>query len=265
MNQADREQAHEAQAERARAFAALHVKGEPLVLYNVWDAGSAKAVAAAGAAAIATGSWSVAAAQGYPDGEQIPLQLLATIARRIVETVEVPVSIDVEGAYGRRPQEVARTAGLLLDAGAVGINFEDQVVGGEGLYEIAEQAERIAAIRRTAERNGVELFINARTDLFLKQRDRARHAELLGEALERAAAYAAAGASGFFAPGLLDEAPIAELCRATALPVNILAFEEAPPLERLAALGVARVSHGPLPYRALMRHLQDQAAAQLRR
>lgn len=253
------------QTGKAKTFAALHRKNDPVILYNVWDAGTAEAVAEAGASAIATGSWSVAAAQGYPDGEKIPLELLATIVRRIVESVSLPVTVDLEGGYGRRPEQVAQTAETIIGTGAVGINFEDQVVGGEGLYEIAEQAARIAAMRQRAERLGVPLFINARTDLFLKQRDRSRHPELLAAATERARAYEEAGASGFFAPRLLDEPLIAELCEATALPVNILQFDEAPPPTRLAELGVRRISHGPLPYHATMRHLREQAAEQFRR
>lgn len=253
------------QAGKARAFAALHVKGDPLVLYNVWDAGSARAVAEAGARALATGSWSVAAAQGYADGEKLPLELLVGIVRRIAETVDLPLSVDLEGGYGTSPQEVARSAGRLLDAGAIGLNFEDQVVGGEGLHGVAQQAGRIAAICRIAERGGVPLFLNARTDLFLKEPARARHAGLLEAARERAVAYAEAGASGFFVPGLIGEEPLAELCAATPLPVNVLLLPDAPPVARLAELGVARISHGPYPYRNAMARLTAAAAEALGR
>ncbi|MCR4266190.1 isocitrate lyase/phosphoenolpyruvate mutase family protein [Nitratireductor sp. ZSWI3] len=249
------------QSDKTHAFAALHVKGDPLILYNVWDAGSAKAVAGGGAKALATGSWSVAAAHGYGDGEKIPLAVLTAVAERIAQTVDLPLSVDFEGAYATESQQAAENVARLLDAGAIGINFEDQIVGGDGLHAIADQAARIAAIRAMAERKGVALFINARTDLFLKESDRSRHAALLAEAKERARAYEEAGASGFFAPALVDEGLIGELCDATALPVNIMAMKDAPDAGRLGALGVARISHGPGPYRAAMARLQEAAAA----
>ena len=132
------------QNSRATVFRSLHVKGDPVVLFNVWDPGSAKIVAAAGAKAIATGSWPVAAAFGYGDGEKIPLDLALDNIGRIVEAVDLPVTMDLEGGYGAEPEVVARTVRRAIDAGAIGFNFEDQVVGGEGLHDIAVQAKRIA-------------------------------------------------------------------------------------------------------------------------
>ncbi|EKF18256.1 isocitrate lyase/PEP mutase family protein [Nitratireductor pacificus] len=249
------------QSDKARAFAALHVKGDPLILYNVWDAGSARAVADGGARALATGSWSVAAAHGFGDGEKIPLDLLVTVAERIASALDLPLSVDFEGAYAVEPAQAAENVGRIIDAGAVGINLEDQMVGGDGLHPIRDQAARIAAIRAMAEKRGMPFYINARTDLFLKEGDRTRHAALLAEAKERGRAYAEAGASGFFAPALVDEALIGDLCAATDLPVNIMAMKDAPDARRLGALGVARISHGPGPYRAAMAWLKEQAAA----
>lgn len=252
------------QAAKARAFAALHVKGDPLVLYNIWDAGGARAVAAAGARAVATGSWSLAAAHGYEDGERIPLDLVGRIVSRIAATVDLPVSVDVEGGYGALPEQLPAMVAVILGTGAVGINLEDQVVGGDGLYGTAVQVGRIAAVRAAADAAGVPLFVNARTDLFLKERDRARHPALLGAAKERAAAYAEAGASGFFAPGLADTDAIGALCEASALPVNVMTGEGVPPREVLAGCGVARISHGPFPYIAAMGWMQEQAAPHFR-
>lgn len=247
------------QAEKARAFARLHIPGDPVVLYNIWDAGGAKAVAEAGAKAIATGSWSVAAAQGYPDGEALPLDLLLTIVRRIVAAVELPVTVDFEGAYAQAPDRAAANVVRLIDAGAIGINFEDQVVGGDGLYAMAVQAERIAAIRRVSA--DLPLFINARTDLFLKEPDRGAHAALVAEAIDRAAAYAGAGASGFFVPGLVDAGLIGRICEAVALPVNVMKMRDGPSNRDLASLGVARISHGPGPCRAALADLAERAKA----
>ncbi|MEM8772264.1 MAG: isocitrate lyase/phosphoenolpyruvate mutase family protein [Pseudomonadota bacterium] len=247
---------------KSDTFHALHRKGDPLVLYNVWDAGSASAAAKAGAEAIATGSWSVAAAQGYADGEAIPLKLLAAIAKRICETVDLPVTIDFEGGFAESPEDLGRTTGVILDTGAVGVNFEDQRVGGEGLYVADEQARRIEAVRKAADQAGVTLFINARTDVFLKAR-KEEHDELLEEAIDRAAAYAEAGASGFFAPGLIDEALIGALCERVDLPVNVMMKKGLPEKAALSALGVARISHGPGPFVAAMAAIEEAAAAAL--
>lgn len=240
------------QADKAKAFAGMHKKGEPVVLYNIWDAGSAKVLADAGAKAVATGSAPLASAQGYPDGQKIPLEMLLTIARRIVETVDVPVSIDFEGAYAVEPEEVAANVTRLIETGAIGLNFEDQVVGGEGLHDIKLQQERIRAIRAAGEAAGVPIAINARTDLFLKERDAGKQPPFMSEAKERAAAYAEAGATSFFAPGLLEADLISELCADVALPVNIIALPGAPSNQELADLGVARISYGPVAYKKLM-------------
>jgi len=152
-------------SDKARAFAALHVPGDPVILYNIWDAGSAKVVAEAGAKAIASGSHPVADANGLPDGQQMPIALVLANAERVVRAVELPVTVDFEGAYAVEPEAAAANVARLAETGAVGCNFEDQVVGGEGLHPIALQAARIRAIRSAV---GPDFFINARTDLFLK-------------------------------------------------------------------------------------------------
>ena len=244
------------QEEKAEAFAALHRPGDPLILFNAWDAGSARIVAEAGARAIATGSWSVAAAHGFGDAEDLPLDLALASAARIVEAVDLPVTIDFEGGYAAEPDEVAANVARLAATGAVGCNFEDRVIGGEGLHPIARQAERIAAARHSA---GPHFFINARTDLFLQSKAEA-HSDHLGPALDRARAYADAGASGLFVPGLVDAALIERVCTESPLPVNVMALPAAPPADRLASLGVARISYGPGPYRIAMRALAEAAA-----
>jgi 2-methylisocitrate lyase-like PEP mutase family enzyme len=249
------------QIESAKAFAALHRKGKPVVLYNIWDAGSARAVVEAGATAIATGSWSVAAAQGYADGEKIPLPLLAEIIRAIAGATALPLSVDFEGAYAVAPEQAAENVGKIIDAGAVGVNFEDRIVDGEGLHAIDVQSARIRAIRDMAEGRGMPLFINARTDLFLQEQDVGKHALLIDEACRRAKDYAAAGASGFFAPGMVDAGLIETLCGKVSLPVNILTRPTTPDIATMAGLGVARISYGPAPYRAMIEKLKADAAA----
>lgn len=249
------------QNEKAKLFADLHRKGDPVILYNIWDAGSAAAVTEAGAEAIATGSWSVAAANGFADGEKLPRDVLISAAKAIVAATALPVTIDFEGAYANDPATAAANVALISDAGAVGINFEDQIVGGTGLHAVADQSARIAAIRAMADARGLAFFINARTDLFLKEKDPSRHAGLIDEALARADAYARAGASGLFVPGLADPDLIRAVCAATPLPVNIMMRAGVPDVAVLAQCGVARISHGPYPYIAMMERLKEGARA----
>ncbi len=246
------------QNDKARLFASLHKPGDPLVLFNAWDAGSAKVVAEAGALAIATGSWPVAAAFGFDDGEALPFELALANLERIVAAVSLPVTVDLEGGYGRTPAEVAETASRAIGAGAIGCNFEDQIVGGDGLHAIDDQGERLEAIRKAADKSDIPFFINARTDLFLKAPPE-EHGGLIKVALDRGRAYAEAGASGLFVPGLADEGLIATVCSKAPLAVNIMAMPSTPPAKRLAQLGVARISHGPGPYRLAMRALAEAA------
>lgn len=239
------------QSDKARAFAALHRPGAPVVIYNMWDAGSAIALHKAGAPAMATGSAPLAGAQGYADGQKIPLDLVLTLVGRIIACVPVPVSVDFEGGYAVEPAGITANTRRLIDAGAIGVNFEDQVVGGEGLYERSTQCARIAAVVAAGAAAEVSLFVNARTDLFLKA-PAERHAELMPEALARLGAYAGAGTSGVFVPGLVDPGLIRAVVEGSALPVNVLMSPAAPPAAALAALGVARLSHGPFPWRTQM-------------
>jgi 2-methylisocitrate lyase-like PEP mutase family enzyme len=237
-------------------FAALHVPGDPVVLYNIWDVGSALAVVSAGARALATGSHPVADANGWPDGQQVPIDFALANARRIVEAVELPVTIDFEGAYSAEPEEGGRNVARLAATGAVGCNFEDQVVGGEGLHPLDLQIERIAAIRRAV---GDQFFINARTDLFLKTQT--YDDALIDQVVERGKAFADAGASGFFVPRLSDPQQIERVVREVPLPLNVIAFPGAPDKSLWAGAGVARISHGPFPHRALMQQLEELARA----
>ena len=250
------------QQDKARLFASLHRPGDPVILYNAWDAGSAQTVAEAGAAAIATGSASVAAAHGFHDAEALPLELAIANAKRVVAAVELPVTIDFEGGYAVDPEPLAANMQRLAATGAVGCNFEDQVVGGEGLHSIAVQSGRIRAVRSAV---GADFFLNARTDIFLKAKAETHDDAKVDAALERARAYAEAGASGFFAPGLADLKLLARLCAASPLPVNFMAFPGAPEAADVAAAGIARISHGPFPYKLAMKALKEAAEAFYRR
>lgn len=245
------------QREKARQFLELHVKGSPVILYNAWDAGSAKTIAAAGAKVIATSSWAVAAAQGYKDGEAVPLELVEQITKRIASTVDNPITVDFEGGYSDNDRVLAENITRLIDLGIAGINFEDRVVQGTGLHDINRQAQRIATIRQVAEHRGVELVINARTDVFFLPGG--NHQKAYPEAIERAKAYATAGASSLFTPGLIDAALIGKLCSDVALPVNIMIMQGASSNADLARLGVSRISYGNIPYVQTMEYLGKEA------
>jgi 2-methylisocitrate lyase-like PEP mutase family enzyme len=246
---------------RAEAFRALHVAGRPVVLFNVWDPGSAKAVTAAGASAIATGSWSVAAANGFGDGEQIPLDLAIDNLTRIVGATVLPVTIDLESGYGKTAAEVGQTIGRAIGAGAVGCNLEDSFPESGKMRAPGEQVQRIHGARVVADAAGFRYFINARTDVFFQKPPPQHDESMLKEAIERAHAYADAGADGIFAPGLIDRALIARLAAASPLPLNILVDEGSPSIDLLAQAGVARVSHGPGPYLEAMKLLEQRARA----
>jgi 2-methylisocitrate lyase-like PEP mutase family enzyme len=224
--------------ERAAAFHALHKAGAPLILFNVWDAGSAKVAAQTGAKAIATGSASVGGALGFGDGEAVPIDLVLANAERIVGAVALPVTLDFEGGYAVDAAALADNFTRALASGIVGCNFEDQIIGGAGLHPIDVQFARIAALRTAAERVGVNAFINARTDIFLKT-----------------------PSNGLFLPGLADDALVEKTCAASPLPVNIMVMPHVSPVARLTELGVARISYGPGPWRLAMKAFEDAAKA----
>jgi 2-methylisocitrate lyase-like PEP mutase family enzyme len=246
---------------KAEQFRALHIPGEPLVLFNIWDAGSAKAVATAGAKAIATGSWSVANANNFADGEHMPLALAIDNLRRIVGATDLPVTIDLESGYGDTSEVVGETIGLAIDAGAAGCNLEDSFPANGKLRETVDQGDRIRRARQTADAANIRFFINARTDVFFQRPSGPHDDAMVVEAIERARAYAEAGADGLFAPGLTDITLIARLVKASPLPLNIMVGDTTPAVRVLAEHGVARVSYGPGPYLMAMKALEEAARA----
>ncbi|MEO8345542.1 MAG: isocitrate lyase/phosphoenolpyruvate mutase family protein [Betaproteobacteria bacterium] len=252
------------QQSKANFFRKLHIPGQPLVLFNIWDAGSAKAVAASGALAIATGSWSVADANGYADGEQVPFDLVIDNLSRIARAVDLPVTIDIESGYGKAPDAVAESIARTIKAGAIGCNLEDSFPENGTLRDTAEQVERIRSARETANRLHVPYFINARCDVFF-QSSQVHDETVVASTLDRARAYADAGADCLFAPGLVDERLIANLAAASPLPLNIMFGDKSPSLDRLARAGVARVSHGPGPYIRAMKTLEEAARGAMTR
>ncbi len=249
------------QKSKAEQFRALHIPGKPFVLFNVWDPGSAKAVTAAGAKAIATGSWSVANANGFADGENIPLGLAIDNLSRIVDATCLPVSIDLESGYGDAPQLVGETIGKAIDVGAIGCNLEDSFPANGKLRDAADQCDRIRCARQIANAAKFHFFINVRTDVFFQTPAEFDNESMMVQAIERAHAYADAGADGLFAPGLANIGLIARLVKESPLPLNIMVEDATPAISVLADHGVARVSHGPRPYVMAMKTLEEAARA----
>lgn len=240
---------------KMKAFGELHVPGNPLILYNIWDAGSAVAVAKAGAKAIATGSWGVAGAHGIGDGEKLPLEIALSTLAEIIAVTELAVSIDMEAGYGVNAAQVGASVQRAVDEGAIGINLEDKDPVTRTLFSTAEASARITAAAATG------VFVNARSDVFILTPPADHNVAKVDELVERAKAYAAAGARGLFAPFLQDAALIERLCKASPLPVNILMRPGCPDHKTLASLGVARISHGHGPWAAAMEWLEVQARA----
>jgi 2-methylisocitrate lyase-like PEP mutase family enzyme len=249
---------NQGQKEQAIAFRAMHRRPRALVLPNVWDVASARIVEEAGYGALATTSAGVAFSLGYPDGERIPREEMLARVARIVNAVKVPVTADVEAGYGRRPEDAALTAHGVIEAGAIGMNFEDSIDDpAHPLLDLNLQIERIRAIREAALKSGVLLVLNARTDTYLLEVGPPE--KRYDDTLRRLAAFRDAGADCVFAPGLRDSETIRRLAADLKCPLNILAGPGSPTINELEQLGVARVSLGSSTMRATLGVLKRAA------
>ena len=231
------------QRAKAEAFRAMHDRSRILVLPNAWDAMSARVIEEAGARAIATTSAGVAFSVGYPDGEAIPRDEMIAAIARIARVVTIPVTADIESGFTNDAREVAETVRSVIDAGAVGINLEDQVHDrSPHLYDLDVAVERVRAAREAADSAGVPIVINARTDVYLlgigEPDTRFEHA------IRRANAYRKAGADCLFLPAVARRADIERIVPALDGPLNLLAFPGIPTIPELEGLGVARLSAG---------------------
>ncbi len=235
-------------AARASTLLRLHRAPELLTVVNVWDVISAKVVAdVPGTTALATASHSIAASYGYPDGEQIPVDLMLEAVGRIAAATDLPVTADLEGGYGDPAETVRRAIGL----GVVGANIEDQ------MRPVAEAAANVERIMRVAEQEGVDFVLNARTDAFVKGRGRDPQ-DVLADAIERGKAFLDAGAPAVFVPARLDEEQVGALAEAFGRQrLTMIGIPGVPSLARLEELGVARVSYGPMPQNAALTALQE--------
>lgn len=231
-----------ARPQDAASFHALH--RDLLILPNAWDAASARVIQDAGATAIATSSAACAWAHGFADGHHFPIAKLITVVEEIARVVSVPITCDAEAGYADTPEGAAENVRALIGAGAVGINLED----GTKPHDL--HLRKIEAIRAVAEREGVNLFINARTDVFLKQLVPSEQA--IAETLRRGAAIKAAGASGLFVPGIANVDDIVAIAGGVDLPLNVMARPGAPNAVTLRELGVKRLSAATSIFNAAM-------------
>ena len=246
------------QRAKAIAFRQLHQTPPVLVLPNAWDAVSARIFEQAGFPAIATTSGGIAALLGYPDGEHISCRQMLEMVGRIVDSVSIPVSADMEAGYGRTIEQIAETTRRVIDAGAVGLNLEDGTGDADKpLADVAFQVEAIKAVRSAADLASVPRVLNARTDVFLHANG--GETKRLKEAVRRANAYRDAGADSLFIIGLRDPKTIAQLVREVRGPVNVLAGQGAPAISELEELGVARVTFGSGLMRATLPLVQRMA------
>jgi len=235
----------------ASTFHALHQQAQPLILPNAWDAGSARLIASCGAQAIATTSAGVAWSLGYRDGDVLPVDEHLAAVRRIRRVIDLPLSVDIEGGYSDDAATVGEHVARFIEAGAVGINLQD------GSGDPLLLCRKIEAARKAAQRSGVPLYINVRTDVYARKL--APPGEYVGEVLRRARGYQDAGADGLFALGAADVEEIRAIAAGTPLLLNVVAWPGLPPVQELAQLGVRRLSAGSWLPQALWTHTSTLA------
>lgn len=242
---------HNSQIEKARTFQNRHNPKNPLILTNIWDIGSLKIAEKKGAKAIATASAAVSAANGFQDGEKIPIDIILDLARNLVLSTELPVTVDFESGFAATQEQLAANINKLIEIGVVGCNLEDTDHDEGNMFDTKVAANRIATARTACSRKLNHFFINARIDCFLTPGSKSK-VELQEETMERAKAYKKAGASGIFVPLLYDWDFVTKLVKTVKLPINIMGGPKDFDLQRAKAAGVARISYGPYPYRAAM-------------
>lgn len=247
---------------RCDLLRSLHRPGAPLLLPNVWDVATARAVVASGFPVVATTSGGVAAALGYEDHERAPANEMLTAAARIARGVEVPVTVDAEAGYGMEPAELVAA---LRTVGAAGCNLEDTDHAAGGLRDPGRHADWLRTVRKAASEDGYRLVVNARVDVFLGPffagAGPGTQEELLPEAVRRANAYLEAGADCVYPIALWETDVLRRFTSEVHGPVNVIRLPQTPSLAELAALGVARVSWASLLHRDAMVHFNDQLAA----
>jgi 2-methylisocitrate lyase-like PEP mutase family enzyme len=233
------------QKEKAERFRELHHTGKMLVLPNIWDPLGALLMENLEYPAIATASAAIAYANGYNDKEKIPFSDLLKLLKRITASVNLPVTADIESGYAGNDNQLQENIKLLIDTGIVGINIEDTDHKTNSFQSVESQCKKIRLIRKISDEVGIPLFINARTDVYLHEKNFATEEAKFDEIIKRGLAYKEAGADGFFPIMLKEEENIKQLIAQVKLPLNIITFPGIPDLKTLSKLEVARISLGP--------------------
>ena len=231
-------------SEKEKQFHQLHHNNELLILPNIWNPLGAMLLEDLGYKAVATASASIAFTNGTDDGEKISFDELILILKKIVKSVKVPVTADIESGYAENNPVLKENIKKLIDTGIAGINFEDSHHDEKTLFSKEVQSEKINLIKKTASENGSNLFINARTDVFIKENHLSKEEKIIN-AIERGNAYKDAGADGFYPILLKEKESIKTIIKEVSLPVNILMFPGIPDFSTLKEIGLARISLGP--------------------
>ena len=247
------------QQSKAISFRQLHHSKKMLVLPNIWDPLGAALLEKLSYPAVATASASIAYSNGYRDGENIPFNELLMLLKKITRSVQIPVTADIESGFAATSIELEKNARLLLETGIAGINFEDSDKVNNTLYPLEVQCERIRLVRKVAEENGIPLFINARTDVYVREVNVSGEEEKFSETVKRGKAYIEAGADCFFPILVTQKSIIENLVAALNCPLNIIAIAGVPDLKTLAEIGVARVSVGPGYLKTAIRKMKEVA------
>ncbi|UCH64444.1 MAG: isocitrate lyase/phosphoenolpyruvate mutase family protein [Ignavibacterium sp.] len=240
------------QQKKSERFLALHKQDKLLVLPNVWNPITARILEAKGFPAAATASAAISSSLGYHDGEKIKLSTHLDIIKRIVDSVNIPVTADIESGYASNTSELKASINQIIDTGVAGINIEDSK-GKEGIIrDTTEQCERISTVRVVAEERGLHLVINARIDCFLSKDDKTMN-EISEEVIKRADAYIKSGADCVYPVGVLDLETIKALRKSINSPINILGSHRTIPLKTMQEVGLNRVTFGPFLFRSSLK------------
>ena len=240
-------------------FKSLHHSGRLLILPNIWDVSGALLLKDLQFPAVATASAAVAITNGYEDGEKIPFAELLRILKKMVQKLDLPVSADIESGYAGSTHQLGENIKKLIGAGIVGINLEDTNKKTKRIYPIEQQCERIQKVRSVAQAAGIELFINARTDVYIRSATSISAEEKLKETIKRGLAYREAGASGFFPIAMKEKTDLLQVVSKVDLPLNVITIAGIPSLSELEGLGVARVSLGPSLLKFAMQSMKHLA------
>jgi 2-methylisocitrate lyase-like PEP mutase family enzyme len=248
------------QQEKAKRFYNLHHSGRLLILPNIWDCLGANLLENLHYPAIATASASIAFTNGFDDGQKISFDSVLAILKKIVSSVNIPVSADIESGFAENDLQLEENIKLLLATGVVGINIEDTDKETNSILPIETQCEKIKLIKKVSEDIGVPLFINARADVYLRGKDFDTPESKFEEALKRGRAYKAAGADCFYPIAMTRQEDILRMVEQLQVPVNVLTIPGIPELNVLNEMGVARVSLGPSFLKIALKAMKNLAA-----